>query len=98
MASYLRLYALGLATLAIGFVVNLMAGMVLGACRWPGIILFLLVLIGGHAFNLAINFLGAFVHPLRLQYVEFFGKFYEDGGETFAPFALETRKIVIDDR
>jgi V/A-type H+-transporting ATPase subunit I len=35
---------------------------------------------------------------LRLQYVEFFSKFYEDGGEIFAPFALDTRKTVIDDR
>lgn len=95
-ASYLRLYALGLATLAIGYVVNLMAGMVLGV-PVVGVILLLLVLVGGHAFNLSINFLGAFVHPLRLQYVEFFGKFYEDGGETFIPFALQTRKIVIDD-
>jgi V/A-type H+-transporting ATPase subunit I len=47
-------------------------------------------------FNLLVNFLGAFVHPLRLQYVEFFGKFYEDGGELFAPLTLETRKTMID--
>ncbi len=95
-ASYLRLYALGLATVAIGFVVNLMAGMVLGV-PVLGILLMLLVLVGGHTFNLLINFLGAFVHPLRLQYVEFFGKFYEDGGEPFAPLALETRKTMIDE-
>ncbi len=96
-ASYLRLYALGLATIAIGSVINTIGGLVL-KIPVAGILLLLLVLIGGHSFNLAINFLGAFVHPLRLQYVEFFGKFYEDGGETFAPFALSTRKIVIDDR
>lgn len=94
-ASYLRLYALGMATLAIGSVVNLMAGMVLGV-PVLGVVLLLIVLLGGHAFNIAINFLSAFVHPLRLQYVEFFGKFYDDGGEPFAPLALETRKIVID--
>ncbi len=96
-ASYLRLYALGLATIAIGMVVNMMAWMVLDV-PVVGVILLLLVLVGGHSFNLAINFLGAFVHPLRLQYVEFFGKFYEDGGAPFTPFALETRKTVIDDR
>jgi V/A-type H+/Na+-transporting ATPase subunit I len=95
-ASYLRLYALGLATVAIGYVVNLMAGMVLGA-PVLGIIFMLAVLIGGHTFNLLVNFLGAFVHPLRLQYVEFFGKFYEDGGEPFVPLAWETRKTVVDE-
>ena len=95
-ASYLRLYALGMATIAIGSVVNLMAGMVWGI-PVLGIVAMLLILVVGHTFNLAISFLGAFVHPLRLQYVEFFGKFYEDGGEPFAPLALETRKTVIDE-
>jgi V/A-type H+-transporting ATPase subunit I len=94
-ASYLRLYALGLATIAIAMVVNIMAGLV-----WDipllGIIAFLVILLGGHVFNLAVSFLSAFVHPLRLQYVEFFSKFYEDGGEPFVPLAIETRKTVID--
>jgi V/A-type H+-transporting ATPase subunit I len=95
-ASYLRLYALGMATVAIGYVVNLMAGMVWGI-PILGILLVVLVLVGGHIFNLLINFLGAFVHPLRLQYVEFFGKFYDDGGEPFEPLALKTHKTVIDE-
>jgi len=94
-ASYLRLYALGLATIAIAMVVNIMASLM-----WDvpllGIIVLLVVLLGGHAFNLAVSFLSAFVHPLRLQYVEFFSKFYEDGGVPFAPLAIETRKTVID--
>jgi V/A-type H+-transporting ATPase subunit I len=96
-ASYLRLYALGMATVAIGSVVNRMAGMVLGI-PVLGVIALVVILAGGHLFNLLINLLGAFVHPLRLQYVEFFGKFYEDGGEPFQPFALRTSKVVIDDR
>jgi V/A-type H+/Na+-transporting ATPase subunit I len=96
-ASYLRLYALGMATVAIGYVVNLMAGMVWGT-PVLGIVLVLLVLVGGHLFNLLISFLGAFVHPLRLQYVEFFGKFYDDGGEIFAPLKLETYKTMIDEQ
>lgn len=96
-ASYLRLYALGMATVAIGSVVNRMAGMILGI-PVLGIVLMIVVLVGGHIFNLLINLLGAFVHPLRLQYVEFFGKFYEDGGEPFQPFALRTSRVVIDDR
>ncbi len=94
-ASYLRLYALGMATVAIGSVVNRMAGMVLGI-PVLGIIALIIILVGGHLFNLLINLLSAFVHPLRLQYVEFFGKFYEDGGEPFEPFALRASKVVID--
>jgi V/A-type H+-transporting ATPase subunit I len=96
-ASYLRLYALGLATVAVALVINKMAAQVWGI-PVLGIILVIAILLGGHVFNLAISFLSAFVHPLRLQYVEFFGKFYDDGGEAFAPFALDMRKTVIDDR
>lgn len=94
-ASYLRLYALGLATIAIGMVINIMASLVWGI-PVLGIVVMLAIVLGGHLFNLAVSFLSAFVHPLRLQYVEFFSKFYEDGGEPFAPLALETRKTVID--
>ncbi|WP_287152990.1 V-type ATP synthase subunit I [Candidatus Solincola tengchongensis] len=95
-ASYLRLYALGMATVAIGSVINRMAGMIF-AIPVLGVVLMVAILAGGHIFNLLINLLGAFVHPLRLQYVEFFGKFYEDGGEPFRPFGLRTEKVVIDD-
>jgi V/A-type H+-transporting ATPase subunit I len=94
-ASYLRLFALGLATMAIGDVVNRMGSLFLGI-PGLGIVLLFLVLVGGHLFNVIINLLGAFVHPLRLQYVEFFGKFYEDGGAPFAPFGLTPRKTVIE--
>ena len=72
--SYSRLLALGLATGVIAQVVNSMASMmgdgILGA------IFFIVVFIIGHTLNLAINLLGAYVHTNRLQYVEFFGKFY----------------------
>ncbi|MDI6873158.1 MAG: V-type ATP synthase subunit I [Actinomycetota bacterium] len=95
-ASYLRLYALGMATVAIGSVINRMAGMIY-AIPVLGVVLMVVILAGGHLFNLLINLLGAFVHPLRLQYVEFFGKFYEDGGEPFRPFGLVTEKVVVDD-
>ncbi|MBC7253510.1 MAG: V-type ATP synthase subunit I [Actinobacteria bacterium] len=96
-ASYMRLYALGMATVAIGSVVNRMATMMLGI-PVLGVLIMVVILAGGHIFNLLINLLSAFVHPLRLQYVEFFGKFYEDGGEPFAPLALRTDRVVIDDR
>jgi V/A-type H+-transporting ATPase subunit I len=47
-----------------------------------------LVLIFGHVINIALNLLGTFVHTSRLQYIEFFGKFYVDGGRQFKPLAV----------
>lgn len=91
--SYSRLLALGLATGVIASVVNTM-----GSLGGRGIVSFLvLIVVGivGHSFNMAINILGAFVHSSRLQYIEFFGKFYEDGGEEFDPFRNETKYIKI---
>ena len=52
-----------------------------------GAVVMVVVLIAGHVLNLAINVLGSFVHTSRLQYMEFFGKFYEDGGRAFEPVA-----------
>lgn len=89
--SYSRLLALGLATGVIASVVNQMGSMV--GNSFFGIIVFILVFIGGHAFNLAINLLGAYVHTCRLQYVEFFGKFYEGGGRMFEPFCRNTKYV-----
>ena len=91
--SYSRLLALGLATGVIASVVNTM-----GSLGGRGIVSFIvLIVVGivGHSFNMAINILGAFVHSSRLQYIEFFGKFYEDGGEEFDPFRNETKYIRI---
>ena len=48
-----------------------------------------------HALNLAINLLGAYVHTNRLQFVEFFGKFYEGGGKPFEPFCADTKYVDI---
>lgn len=95
--SYMRLYALGLATFVIGWVVNTLAGMVQGTGPVIGILLMLLVLVLGHTFNVTINLLGAFVHPLRLEFVEFFGKFYEDGGHEFSPMKVESKIVLIDE-
>jgi V/A-type H+/Na+-transporting ATPase subunit I len=89
--SYLRLFALGLATGVIGAVVNSMALMVGGSVI--GYIFMTLFLILGHTFNLGINTLGAYVHSSRLQYVEFFGKFYEGEGKPFIPFRMRTKYI-----
>jgi V/A-type H+-transporting ATPase subunit I len=60
-----------------------------------GILLALVALIGGHAYNLAVNVLGAFVHTLRLNYVEFFPRFYTGGGEPFTPFREENRYVAV---
>ncbi len=81
--SYSRILALGLVAGVIGQVINMITA--LGSSGVGGFIAMLLVLIVGHVFNIAINLLGTFVHAARLQYIEFFGKFYEDGGEQFEP-------------
>ena len=91
--SYSRLLALGLATGVIAQVINTFGAMGGGGIK--GTIIILIVFVFGHTFNLAINALGAFVHSSRLQYIEFFGKFYEDGGEPFDPFRKNTRYIKI---
>ena len=52
----------------------------------------------GHTFNVVISLLGAFVHPTRLQYVEFFGKFYEGAASNFTPFAPRTDRLVLRPR
>ncbi len=93
--SYARLLALGLATSAIALAVNGIAGMVKGLPFYTGYIAAALVLVLGHGFNLAVNTLGAFVHSGRLQYLEFFGKFFTGGGREFKPFRSERRHSVI---
>ncbi|MBN2306998.1 V-type ATP synthase subunit I [Candidatus Peregrinibacteria bacterium] len=94
--SYSRLLALGLATSIIGLAVNTIAGMVNGV-PYVGIILAIIVLIFGHAFNMGINALGAFIHSGRLQFVEFFTKFLEGGGKAFRPFRKESRFIRVSE-
>jgi V/A-type H+-transporting ATPase subunit I len=88
--SYTRLLALGLATGGIGMVINVVAGMAKGI-PFIGFPAMIAVLIGGHAFNIAVNALGGFVHSARLQYVEFYPKFFEGGGRPFTPFKKELK-------
>lgn len=95
--SYLRLFALGLATFAVAWVINTLSGMARGIAPVIGILLMLLILVFGHTFNLAVNLLSAFVHPLRLEYVEFFGKFYEDGGRGFTPLEVQSKTVFIEE-
>ena len=91
--SYSRLLALGLATGVICNVINMMA--VMGGRGVVGWIVFVIVFLLGHTMNLAINALGAYVHTNRLQFVEFFGKFYDAGGKPFRPFKTVNQYIEI---
>lgn len=90
--SYCRLLALGLSTSVIAMVVNTLCAT---AIKIPviGWVAAPVVFLGGHLFNLAISFLGGFVHSMRLQFVEFFTKFYESGGRPFRPLAFEGKYV-----
>jgi V/A-type H+-transporting ATPase subunit I len=91
--SYSRLLALGLATGVIATVVNTMGMLVSG--NVIGNIALVIIFIGGHIFNILINVLGAYVHSSRLQYVEFFGKFFEGGGQAFMPLKRKFKFIFL---
>ncbi len=90
--SYARLFGMGLATGVIGMVFNTLASMMMSGVGWVFAVILLVV---GHTFNLMINALGAYVHSCRLQFIEFFGKFYESGGHDFVPFCANTRYVDI---
>ena len=91
--SYSRLLALGLVTGIIGSVVNMMGtlpqNMIIKA------VLFIIVFVFGHAVNFGINVIGAYVHTNRLQYVEFFSRFYEGGGTAFNPLKVNSKAFKI---
>ncbi|EEG77561.1 H(+)-transporting two-sector ATPase [Dethiobacter alkaliphilus AHT 1] len=91
--SYSRLLALGLATGVIALAVNTMAGLLTG--HIIGWVIMIPLLLVGHTFNLVINSLGAYIHASRLQYIEFYNRFYEGGGRSFVPFKLNTKEIEI---
>lgn len=83
--SYTRLFGLGLATGVIAMVFNQIAMVMIQILPIVGYLVAIILLLVGHLFNIAINTLGAYVHNSRLQFVEFFGKFYEGGGRLFVP-------------
>lgn len=92
--SYSRLLALGLSGSYIAFSVNTIAGMMFG--NIVGILFAVVILIIFHAFNIFLSYLGAYVHGMRLIYVEFFGKFYEGGGKPFKYFRSASKYINLD--
>ena len=92
--SYMRLFGMGLATGVMGQVIDMLVGMIFqnGPIGW---ILGSVLFVGAHAFSLGINALGAYVHACRLQYIEFFGKFFEEGGVAFRPLQRRTKYVSI---
>ncbi|MCX4362496.1 MAG: V-type ATP synthase subunit I [Clostridia bacterium] len=91
--SYTRIFGLGLATGVIAMVFNQIAEIISGMLpiKFLGVIVSIAIYLVGHIFNVAINSLGAYVHNSRLQFVEFFGKFYTGGGELFAPLGSQMK-------
>lgn len=88
--SYSRLMALMLATSVIASVMNILGSL-------PGnIIAFVVIFLIGHFFNIGINLIGTYVHAARLQYLEFFSKFYKEGGKPFKPLAYRTKYVDVD--
>ncbi len=94
--SYSRLLALGLGSAAVGMVINLLANLVSGA-QYVGVPLAILIFVLGHSFSIVVNLLGAFIHSLRLQYVEFFGKFYNATGHDFTPLRNSAQYSIIQE-
>ena len=94
--SYVRLFGMGLATGVIGMVINMLVGMIFSAGP-IGWVVGAVVFVGAHIFNAGINILGAYVHSCRLQYIEFFSKFYEEGGKPFTPLEQMPRYVRISD-
>jgi V/A-type H+-transporting ATPase subunit I len=86
--SYTRLTAMAIATTGIALAVNFLVFLAL-AVPYVGLMLGALVFIIGHIFNFGMNFLGAFIHSMRLHFLEFFKRFYEGGGELYKPFKIE---------
>lgn len=97
--SYARLFGLGIATGVIAQVFNTLSGMLMTGTSMVmqiiGPIIAIVLLLVLHTFNIAINTLGAFIHCARLQYVEFYGRFFEGGGREFKPLSYKTKHIQI---
>lgn len=91
--SYARLMALMLATSVIAQVFNTLGA--LGGRTVVGVIMFVVVFLIGHAFNIGVNLIGTYVHAARLHYLEFFGKFYKEGGVAFRPLQYKTKFVDI---
>jgi len=88
--SYTRLLAVGLSSVGIAFVINMMCGMMADA-GLIGLIGAILVFLVGHTANLVLGLYAPFIQSLRLHYVEFFQKFYKGGGRIYNPFGYNRK-------
>jgi V/A-type H+-transporting ATPase subunit I len=93
--SYLRLMALGMVTAGLGLAINVITQIAADLPLGIGYVVAPLVFVGGHAFNLGMSGLSAFVHTLRLQYVEFFPKFIVGGGKLFDPLSEKYKHVYV---
>ncbi len=93
--SYARLYGLMLAGAVIADIISSNSVSLIASGNAAFIILGAVIMVVGHVFNLAIGLLGAYIHDARLQYVEFYGRFYEGEGELFTPLGSEHRHVWI---
>ena len=85
--SYIRLFALGLSSAILGFVINDIALQILNSSKILGPLFFIIFLLLGHTLNILISSLGSFVHPMRLTFVEFYKNAgFKGGGEEYKPF------------
>lgn len=89
--SYSRLLALGLSTAVIASVFNILSRLV--ETPVVSLLFMVAVLLVGHIFNMMIGVISAYVHSSRLQYIEFFGRFFEGGGKAFRPFIFKSKYV-----
>ena len=87
--SYVRLMALMLSGAVLAQVFNM-----LGATT-GNVVGFVVIALIGNALNLALNLLGCYVHDMRLQFLEFFGRFYKEGGKSYRPLSVETQYVEV---
>jgi V/A-type H+-transporting ATPase subunit I len=92
--SYARLMALGMVGSGFGMAINVLVKLI-AEVPYVGWLLGALLFVGGHLFNVALSILGAFVHTMRLQFVEFFPKFFTGGGRDFIPLRKEYKHVQI---
>lgn len=91
--SYIRLFALGLSSSILGFVINDIGLEILGSSKILGPVFFVVFLLIGHTLNILISSLGSFVHPMRLTFVEFYKNAgFKGGGEEYQPFSGMIKK------
>jgi len=92
--SYIRIFGLMLSSALIGTVINMLGTMVSGGGGF-GYVFAALILVLAHLFNLVMGILSVYIHNGRLQYVEFFGKFYTGDGQLFVPFGSDTKYTLL---